>query len=408
MNTQKLLRQAISIALILLLLGCSAPAATSAPVPPTASATLAPASPPPTASAAPTRTSPPPTASATLAPASPSPTASATLAPTSPPTAAPTNEARADGLSDQQAAILNSLEKIDDYPLYVMHYYGDYEAASPAAVIVTVGEAGWPSSSSAWACSLFAALGAADNRLYGRNFDWEYSPALLLFTHPPDGYDSVSMVDVDYMIDAAQVGNLTDLPLAERKPLLDAPRWPFDGMNEHGLVVGMAAVPASDLPRDSSKATIDSISLIREMLDHARSVDEALAIVQSYNVDMGGGPHIHYLLADASGRAALLEFYRGEMVVLPNQDSWHLATNFLRAQASDELGQCQRYDKIFQRLTESAGQLNAPDAMELLSQVAQGNTQWSVVYEMSTGSVNVVVGQEYDEVYNFYLDLAGE
>ena len=34
---------------------------------------------------------------------------------------------------------------------------------------------------------------------YGRNFDWEFSPALLLFTDPPDGYASVSMVDLTFL-----------------------------------------------------------------------------------------------------------------------------------------------------------------------------------------------------------------
>jgi Flp pilus assembly protein TadD len=35
---------------------------------------------------------------------------------------------------------------------------------------------------------------------YGRNFDWDFSPALLLFTNPPDGYASVSRGDLDRAI----------------------------------------------------------------------------------------------------------------------------------------------------------------------------------------------------------------
>jgi hypothetical protein len=326
-------------------------------------------------------------------------------------------EARVDGLSELEAATLDSLEKIDDYPLYVMHYYGHYsQAASPADM------AEWPASLPAarprsrlrsaeaspksWACSLFAALGDADNALYGRNFDWEYSPALLLFTYPPDGYASVSMVDIGYMLDQSTALALTDLPLVERKRLLELPYWPFDGMNEHGLVVGMAAVPGTDVPYDPGKETLGSLGVIREMLDHASDVNEALAIMQTYNVDMSGGPHIHYLIADALGQAVLVEFDQGQTFVFDRQDLWHLATNFLRARASNELEQCRRYDTMYERLISSAGQLSAPDAMELLSQVAQDHTQWSVVYEMSTGSVNVVVGREYDEVYTF--DFAGD
>jgi hypothetical protein len=89
------------------------------------------------------------------------------------------------------------------------------------------------------------------------------------------------------------------------------------------------------------------------------------------------------------------------MFIFDRQDPWHLATNFLRAQARNELEQCERYDTIYEQLISSAGQLTAPDAIQLLSQVAQSSTQWSVVYEISTGGVNVALGQEYDEVYTF-------
>ena len=50
-----------------------------------------------------------------------------------------------------------------------------------------------------WTCSLFAALGDDQEFKFGRNFDWEYSPGLLLFTNPLDGYASVSMVDIAYL-----------------------------------------------------------------------------------------------------------------------------------------------------------------------------------------------------------------
>ena len=135
---------------------------------------------------------------------------------------------------------------------------------------------------------------------------------------------------------ATDAHDLADLPLDEREALLNAPFLPFDGLNEHGLAIGMAAVPPGNVPPDPGKETIGSLGIIREMLDHARDVDEALAILQSYNVDMEGGPAIHYLLADRSGRALLVEFYQGEMVVTPNEAAWHQATNFLRAAAGDD------------------------------------------------------------------------
>jgi hypothetical protein len=309
------------------------------------------------------------------------------------------------------AATLASLEQVDDYPLYTMHYHGGYQRAmSTARFLESLLWAGRASlelapEQPAWACSLFAALGDADNEVYGRNFDWHYSPALLLFSDPPDGYASVSMVNIAYLGYAGnQLRALVKHPLIERSALLLAPLFPLDGMNEYGLAIGMAAVPPGGMRPDPNKETLDSLMIIREMLDHARDVDEAVDIMSSYNVDMRGGPPIHYLVADASGRAALVEFYQGEMHVFPNHMPWHLATNFLRAAAGDSPeGHCWRYDRINERLRQTEGRMTSQEAMNLLADVSQGGTQWSVVYEMNSGAVNVAMGRAYEQVHTFSL-----
>jgi len=332
------------------------------------------------------------------------PTVALPSSPTSTPTIAPMDQDSVDGLSDEQVATLRSLERVDDYPLYTMHYYGAYERN-----VHTVGPdlLGAFSPPSTWACSLFAALGDAEDMLYGRGFDWEYSPAVLLFTHPPDGYASVSMVNVGYWFEEVEVRALTDLSILERQALLRLPRYPYDGMNEHGLVVGMAAVPESEMPHDPGRHDIGSLLVIREVLDRARDVDQAVAILASYNISWRGGPPLHYLIADPSGRSVLVEFYQGKMIVIPNEGPWHLATNHLRTVAMDtEQSGCWRYDKIQQRLEEAKGQLAAQEAMDLLAGVSVPGTQWSIVYGMSTGDVHVVMGRQYDNVHTFRLDLA--
>jgi len=302
---------------------------------------------------------------------------------------------------------LGSLEKVDAYPLYTMRYYGTYGAATSSTdsshIGVTMG------SQAEWGCSLFAALGQPDAAVYGRNFDWQFSPALLLFTDPPDGYASVSMVDIGYLIPASQVHALTDLPLEEREPLLGAPFWPFDGMNEHGLVVGMAAVPGSPMPVDPDRETIGSLGVIREMLDRARDVDEAVDVLESYNIAWDGGPALHYLIADASGDSVLVEFYAGKMVLIPRPDDspWHLATNHLRAQVErgDSSG-CWRYDTIHRRLATGGGRFSITEAMDLLDAVSQENTQWSAVYDLASLGVHVAMGRAYESTQVFQLSSA--
>ena len=342
-------------------------------------------------------------------PAVPAPTS--TLAPAANlPTATPPSQPRADGLSEQDVATLASLKKVDDYPLYTMRYQGPLDLRGTLETMEGLAGAKLPST---WACSLFAALGDPQHMLYGRNFDWEYSPALLLFAAPPDGYASVSMVDIAYLgFGGQQASSVTDLPLTERRALLSAPFLPFDGMNEHGLTVGMAAVPPGDMNPDPNKESIDSLRIIRKVLDQAGNVDEAVAMMQRYNISMEGGPPLHYLMADRTGRAALVEFYRGKMIVIPNDKAWHQATNFLRSSVGGDgsraEGQCWRYDTLFRRLTDVEGRLSTQGAMSLLADVSQNNTQWSVVYDMITGEVMVTMGRRASggDPRTFRLDLS--
>jgi len=51
-------------------------------------------------------------------------------------------------------------------------------------------------------------------------------------------------------------------------------------------------------------------------------VDEAVRLFEEYNI-LFGGPPLHYLVADAKGRAVLVEFYRGEMHVFENTQPCH-------------------------------------------------------------------------------------
>ncbi len=216
-----------------------------------------------------------------------------------------------ESLSPEEATTLASLEQVDEFPLYTMIFQAEYTSGEMTVAISPMFQ-----ESPDWACSLFAIFGDPDDMLYGRNFDWDFSPGLLLFTDPPNGYASVSMVDLYYLgfgNDAAY--GLVELPLEDLTGLLDAPYLPFDGMNEVGLAIGMAAVPEGGVPPDPDKQTIDSLLVIRKILDGAATIEEAVEIIKTYNIDWGSGPALHYLVAEASGSSALVEFSKGEIVV---------------------------------------------------------------------------------------------
>ena len=297
-------------------------------------------------------------------------------------------------LSVHDIATLSSLDQIDDFPLYTMVYEGDLALEGENIAMQRYGD------EPAWACSLFVAYGDPNEILYGRNFDWDFSPALLLFMNPPSGYASVSMVDIYYLgFGGDRAFGITNLPLEDQVELLDAPYIPFDGMNEAGLVVGMAAVPPGGMEEDPTKETIDSLMVIRKILDGAATIDEAVEIIQSYNIDMGSTP-IHYLISEKNGRSALIEFSKGDIVVLPNEYPWQMATNFLMSETwTDPEIHCGRYRAIEEKLTDLKGKISPDQAMDLLADVAQPSTQWSVVYRVSAGEIWVVMGGEYNRVH---------
>jgi hypothetical protein len=216
------------------------------------------------------------------------------------------------------------------------------------------------------------------------------------------------MVDITYLgYESHEVASLASSE--QRVLLLRAPLIPFDGMNEYGLSVGMAAVPGSPGPApDPGKPTVGSLRIIRLMLDRAQTVEGALAVIRQYNIDFDGGPPLHYLLADRSGRAATVEWKDGSLQVIRNQLTWQVITNFYLAGASAGMEtQDWRYRTAATWLQAAQGRIAPQKALQLLADVKQDITQWSIVYDMSTGEVRVVMGQSYNHVHTYHLAMHG-
>ncbi len=306
------------------------------------------------------------------------------------------------GMTIDEANTLSSLEQIDPYPLYKMVYSVDYDQQTAEISSKYSRKNQEP----AWGCSLFAVFGNPEEMLFGRNFDWDFSPGLILYTDPPEGYASVSMVDISYFgFGEERAFGLTELPLPELIDLLDAPYMPFDGMNETGLAVGMATVSSGGMVDDPTKETIDTVMVIRKILDDAATIEEAVEIIKSYNIDMENYLPLHYLIADITGQSVLVEFSGGELKVINNSDPWLQATNFLVSEAGESPeDHCFRYGLISRRLTKKRGALSPKQALRLLEEVAQESTQWSVVYGMSRGEIDIVMGREYDKVHSLNIE----
>ena len=310
-----------------------------------------------------------------------------------------------------QLRTLASLRRISDFPLYERYFYGDYGFTSflrEGAEIQNSAQSDLAGIADGWACTCFAALNDKGDLVFGRNFDWYMHPALILFTNPSGGYASVSMVDMSYL------GYGVEEPSwAEREGLLDAPYFPFDGLNEHGLAIGTMAVSHADGGEDPDKVTIGSLHVIRLMLDYARDVDEAISLLGDYNIEFGGGPPLHYLVSDSSGNSAVVEFMDGEVSVIRNSEPWQVATNFvISGTVAENRGTiCSRYRRAYEALEQANGNISPDEAMTVLEDVSQSGalpTIWSIVYYMTSGDIEIVVGRQYHQVHQFKLEMRQE
>ena len=293
---------------------------------------------------------------------------------------------------------LATLEKVDDYPLYVMHYKGTYlfdmfvEEGIEWGPYRKLYEAVSPD-----ACTSFAAVKAEGGVVFGRNFDWKHRASLLLYTDPPGGYASVSMVDLFYL----GLEGMQSIPWSDRAVLLATPYAAIDGMNECGVAIAQNAVPRRNTPKDPNKPTLLNSQIVRLVLDRAKDVNDALTLIQDYNVEFVGNP-VHFHIADASGDSAIVEYLDGGIVVVRDDKPWQVSTNYL---LSEEIKpECWRYNKASEVLGGSGGAVSRQDAMRLLEAVKQGHTVWSVVYGLDSGHIDLVMGQDYKSVHAFQLE----
>jgi hypothetical protein len=302
---------------------------------------------------------------------------------------------------------IGALGKVDSLPLYELRLEAPYRLeelrrdSPPVARDGVARDARAASEQLApFACTCFAAGQPGGGRVFGRNFDWDVHPALLLFTAPEDGYASVSMVDISYL------GYSTSSdPFRDPDALVDAWRIPFDGMNEKGLAVGMMAISRADGISGEGRKRVGELGIMRIILDRATTVEEALALMGEYDIELEDPP-IHYFLADRAGDAAVVEFLDGQRQVYRNEERWMVSTNFLFSDVPPErrAAACGRFALATARLEASGGELGEDGALALLKDVSQGSTRWSAVYDLEGGGVTIALGRNYRSPLRRSLD----
>lgn len=161
-------------------------------------------------------------------------------------------------------------------------------------------------------CASFTGVDENGDKYFGRNYDFSTTTGMIVRTNPKDGrYASISSVDLQFL--GITDGEPVD-SLMQKLICLAAPYAPLDGINEAGVSCGIYmsyqgkedAVVATNQTTD--KPDLTSTTMLRMILDYAGSVDEAVELVKQYDLHDSANTSFHYMVADSTGKSAILEW----------------------------------------------------------------------------------------------------
>ena len=146
---------------------------------------------------------------------------------------------------------------------------------------------------------------------FGRNYDWVTDAGILCTNLRGLAKTSTRMPEGGAVSWVSKYGSITFNQYGKE--------FPMGGMNEEGLVVEMMWLDGSEYPKPDKRPSLNVLQWIQYQLDNCASVKEVIATSKKVRISPQGNPPLHYLVADASGHSAAIEFLNGRMVVHQGQ-----------------------------------------------------------------------------------------
>lgn len=258
-------------------------------------------------------------------------------------------------------------------------------------------------------CTAFVSRNEEGDIIYARNFDFLYAPFLQVYTNPDNGYVSVSTVNLSFA--GYGEGNLPSSGISFQNFLtLATPFLPFDGMNEKGVCIALLAVPEVWMIDDPDKITLNTTTAIRLVLDKAATIDEAVELLRKYNIYFSGDVTCHFLIADATGKSVIVEYYDNGLQVVESDTDYQIASNFIAYHGlniGEGYTEFDRYDAV-EKVLQNNNTVTVEDCEKLLNTVGiyDGETdklQWSVVYNLTDKTGRIWPYRDTGEAWDFTI-----
>ena len=250
-----------------------------------------------------------------------------------------------------------------------------------------------------YGCASFSAKSPDGNVLFGRNFDYGETDTLIVHSKPTDGYSFYGVADLYVIGISKEPGCINPNSLAGRFMMLAAPYVICDGINEAGLGVSTHQLNIGELHQDTGKPDLFVYTSIPLILERCTTVDEAVSLLDSYEIHSHNGNRQHLFIVDKTGRSAVVEWIDDKMYV-----------NELNAVTNSVVTPGEHYDEcadwrlpvIIAALAEHNDILTKEQAKELLDAASQKDyTEWSCVYDLNDFCVDVYVDEDYTQAYHY-------
>jgi len=239
------------------------------------------------------------------------------------------------------------------------------------------------------ACTTFCDAGDS-TIVFGKNYDWEAEAGLLVVNQR--GVQKTAATADNPARWTSRWGSVTFDQYGRE--------FPNGGMNERGLVVELMWLDETEYPPPDARPALPTLQWIQYQLDMAATVEDVLASDHDVRITSGGSAHIHFLIADAGGDAAAVEWLDGARVVHRGRDlpyralanHTYEASAAYRRRVGPVAGGAERAAgrgslERFARAASGASSVAAGFA--LLADVAQGPyTKWSIVYDLGARRIH--------------------
>jgi choloylglycine hydrolase len=223
--------------------------------------------------------------------------------------------------------------------------------------------------------------------VFGRNYDWDLGDGMVLVNKR--NVFKRALVDPTPAVWTSKYGSITFNQYGRE--------FPMGGMNEKGLVVEVSWLDQAQYPAGDGRGALPTLQWVQYQLDNCATVKDVLLTDRLVRIAFNGSAKIHFLVADATGDVATVEFlnglriaHRGKDLPYPalTNDTYEKSVEYVKksgtktgkstVESLDRFAHAAGYQKTAKTPADAVAH-----AFAMLDNVAQGDhTQWSIVYDL--------------------------